>query len=128
MIAVDTNSVVRLLVDDDVRQSEQAVYPFRRETVFLATSVLLETEWVPRRGYKMNPVKIGGALEALIGLPNAACEDDSDVRQALMWHQAGMDFADSLHLAASSRTTRFITFDRDMIKAAKRLGLPVSAP
>ncbi len=128
MIAVDTNIVVRFLVDDDLRQSEQAVYLFRRETVFLARSVLLETEWVLRRGYKMNPVKIGGALEALIGLPNVVCEDDSGVRQALMWHQAGMDFADALHLAAGSRAAQFITFDQDMIKAAKRLGLPVSAP
>ena len=39
-----------------------------------------------------------------------------------------MEFTDALHLAASSRANQFITFNRDMIKAAKRLGLPVSAP
>ena len=128
MIAVDTNVVVRFLVDDDVRQSEQAVYLFRRGTVFLATSVLLETEWILRQGYKMNSVKIGGEREALIGLPNVVCEGDSGVRQALMWHQAGMDFADALHLAASSRAAQFVAFDRDMIQGAKRPGLPVSAP
>lgn len=128
MIAVDTNIVVRFLVDDDARQSEQAAHFFRREAVFLATSVLLEAEWVLRRGYKIEAGKIADALEALIGLPNVVCEDDSGVRQALMWHQAGMDFADALHLAASSRATQFITLDRDMIKAAKRLGLPVSEP
>ncbi|HBK09487.1 MAG TPA: hypothetical protein DDZ81_27100 [Acetobacteraceae bacterium] len=128
MIAVDTNIVVRFLMDDDVRQSEQATHLFRRETIFLAKSVLLETEWMLRRGYRIEPAKIADALEALIGLPNVTCEDDSSVRQALMWHQAGMDFADALHLAASSRATQFITFDRDMIKTAKRLGLPVSEP
>ena len=76
----------------------------------------------------MNPVKIGGALEALIGLPNVACDDESDVRQALMWHQAGMEFTDAPHLAASSRAAQFVAFDRDMIQGAKRPGLPVSAP
>jgi predicted nucleic acid-binding protein len=37
-----------------------------------------------------------------------------------------MDFADALHVAAGSRGTWFVTFDRDMIRAGKRLGLPVS--
>jgi predicted nucleic acid-binding protein len=44
------------------------------------------------------------------------------------WHRSGMDFADALHLAASTRATRFVTFDRDMIKVAKRLDLAVSEP
>jgi predicted nucleic acid-binding protein len=39
-----------------------------------------------------------------------------------------MDFADALHLASSSRATRFATFDRDMLKIAKRLALAVSSP
>lgn len=113
---------------DDARQFEKAVHLFHRETIFIAKSVLLETEWVLRRGYRQAPAKITDVLEALIGLPNVTCEDDADVRQALAWHQAGMDFADALHLAASSQATEFVTFDRDMIKAAKRLGLTVSTP
>ena len=39
-----------------------------------------------------------------------------------------MDFADALHLSSSGTASRFATFDRDMIKASKRLGLRVSTP
>ncbi|HEY0182380.1 MAG TPA: type II toxin-antitoxin system VapC family toxin [Rhodopila sp.] len=128
MIAVDTNVVIRLLVGDDAGQSEQAVELFRRETIFLATSVLLEAEWVLRRGYREQPANIAHALEGLIGLPNVTSEDEAGVRQALAWHRAGMDFADALHLAAGARATAFITFDRDMIKVGRRLGLRVAGP
>jgi predicted nucleic-acid-binding protein len=128
VIAVDTNIVIRFLMDDDARQSEQAVDIFRREAIFIAKSVVLETEWVLRRGYAEKPAKVAGALADLIGLPNITCEDEAEIRQALAWHQSGMDFADALHLAASHASTKFITFDRDMVKVGRRLGLPVSIP
>jgi predicted nucleic-acid-binding protein len=128
VIAVDTNIVVRFLMDDDARQSEQAVGLFRRETIFIAKSVVLETEWVLRRGYREKPAKIADALQGLIALPNVTCEDEADVREALVWHESGMDFADALHLASSGAASRFATFDRDMIKASKPLRLPVSQP
>jgi predicted nucleic-acid-binding protein len=128
VIAVDTNIVIRFLMDDDARQSEQAVHVFRREMIFIAKSVVLEAEWVLRRGYREKPARVAEALAGLIGLPNITCEDEAEIRQALAWHQSGMDFADALHLAASRGSTDFITFDRDMIKVGKRLGLAVSTP
>ena len=128
MIAVDTNIVIRFLMDDDARQFEQAEALFRRQTIFIAKSVVLETEWVLRRGYREKPTRVADALAGLIGLPNVTCEDEAQIRQALTWHRAGMDFADALHLASSHRSTDFITFDQDMIQAGKLLDLPVSAP
>jgi predicted nucleic-acid-binding protein len=128
VLAVDTNIVVRLLMGDDARQTELAALLFDRETILIAKSVILELEWVLRRGYRQTSSAIAHALENLIALPNVTCEDEGSVRQALTWHRAGMDFADALHLAASARATRFVTFDRDMIKIAKRLDLAVSAP
>jgi predicted nucleic-acid-binding protein len=128
VIAVDTNVVVRLLIGDDAEQTGVAMLLFERETIFIAKSVILETEWVLRRGYRQTSLAIARALENLVALPNVTCEDAGNVRQALAWHRSGMDFADGLHLAASGRATRFITFDRDMIKVAKRLDLAVSEP
>jgi predicted nucleic-acid-binding protein len=128
VIAVDTNIVLRFLMDDDAQQSGQAVLLFRREPIFIATTVLLETEWVLRRGYRQQPPAIAAALDALIGLPNVTCENEASVRQALAWHQQGMDFADALHLAASTSATRFVTFDRDIIRVGKRLGLQIATP
>ena len=128
MLAVDTNVVIRILMDDDPVQNGRALQLFDRETIFLAKSVVLETEWVLRSMYRLHPARFAGAIEAMISLENVRCEDETVVRQALAWHQAGMDFADALHLASSARATRFATFDQAMIKIAKPLGLPVSTP
>jgi len=128
VIAVDTNIVIRFLVADDVQQFEKAVQLFRRETIFVAKSVLLEAEWVLRRGYRQTPVKIADGFEALIDLPHVTCEDEADVRQALAWRHAGMDFAEALHLASSRGAARFATFDRAMITTATTTGLAVSEP
>ena len=47
---------------------------------------------------------------------------------ALDWHEAGLDFADAMHLAASGDVA-FRTFDRHFIKQARKLtGCPVEAP
>jgi predicted nucleic-acid-binding protein len=101
---------------------------FDRETIFIAKSVILELEWVLRRGYRQTSSAIAHVLEILIALPNVTCESETEIRQALAWHQVGMDFADALHLASGTRATRFATFDQDMIKTAKRLDFPVSTP
>lgn len=128
MLAVDTNIVVRILMDDDPVQNGRALQLFDRETIFLPKSVVLETEWVLRSMFRLQATRFVGAVDPLISLENVKCEDEIAVRQALAWHRAGMDFADAMHLASSSRATRFLTFDQDMIKTAKRLKLPVSTP
>lgn len=118
MIAADTNVVVRLLTDDEPRQTARARKLFDAQTVFLSRTVLLEAEWVLRRLYRLDRKAVIGALEALIALPNVRCEDEPIVRQALTWGRAGLDFADALHLAASHAAERFATFDRALVKAA----------
>jgi predicted nucleic-acid-binding protein len=117
VIAADTNVIVRLLTGDEPRQTDRARRLFETETVFLPKTVLLETEWVLRRLYRLQRDAIMRGLEALISLPNVRCEDEPAVRQALAWGRAEMDFADSLHLAASRTAARFATFDRALIKA-----------
>jgi len=128
MLAVDTNVVVRLLVRDDPEQYEQALQLFDRDTIFVTKTVLLEAEWVLRFIYRLAMADVGRALAAMIALPNVWCEDETEITQALAWHREGLDFVEALHLAASRQATRFVTFDRAMIKAAKRQGLPVSTP
>jgi hypothetical protein len=39
-----------------------------------------------------------------------------------------MDFADALRLAAGPCGAEFVTFDRDMIRAGKRLGQQITGP
>ena len=118
MLAVDTNVVVRFLTADEPAQAARARTIFQHETVLLAKTVLLETEWVLRSLYRFDPVRIIDAFTSLLALPNVACEDIESVVSAIEWVRAGMDFADALHLAAARPAGRFATFDRKLIKSA----------
>lgn len=129
MLAVDTNVVVRYLARDDARQTPAAEELLRTEQVLLLKTVLLETEWVLRFTYGFDRELIAAALRGLAGLPSIRLEDGADVAQALEWFEAGMNFADALHLASSGEVTAFASFDRKLAATAKRLGaLPVIAP
>lgn len=121
MIAVDTNVVVRLLTEDDPGQANRARSLFERETILVPTTVLLEAQWVLRRLYGLDVIRIVDALTALIALPNVRCEHLGIVTAALDWTRAGLDFADALHLAGGRAAERFVTFDAKLVKRAKRI-------
>ena len=124
MRAIDTNVVVRLLIDDDRRQASAAHELIAKHEVFVPVTVVLETEWVMRSGYAFAPAQIAAGLRRLGGLPSVNVEDPGEVAQALDWLEQGMDFADALHLARATRCDAFVTFDRKFAKRAKALSAP----
>lgn len=128
MIALDTNVLVRALVQDDAAQT-----PFAQglvahaEGVFVARTVLLELEWVLRSAYRQTPATIHESLLRLLRLPHVVTEQAHQVAQALEDFARGMDFADALHLAAAeSAGAGLHTFDAGFAKSAKRLGRPAT--
>lgn len=129
MLAIDTNVIVRFLTNDHAEQSEKARALIASKKVFVATTVVLETEWVLRYSYRYRPADILGALTAFIGLPNVALEDGALMANALAGLAAGMDFADALRLASAAGCDAFVTFDTRLAKAAHgHGGLEVRAP
>jgi predicted nucleic-acid-binding protein len=54
VIAIDTNVLVRFLVDDDKTQAGIAEALIRANEIFLSRTVLLETEWVLRSVYRID--------------------------------------------------------------------------
>jgi predicted nucleic-acid-binding protein len=121
MVAVDTNVVVRIVANDDPEQSPRAVALFERERIFLTKTVLLETEWVLRFSYKLSRETVVCALRKVIGLQQVEVETIGVVTKALDWHEQGMDFADALNLASSTKAIEFATFDGELIQLAQRL-------
>jgi len=119
MIAADTNVLVRLLTNDDARQSPRAAEVFSSEDVFIAKTVLLETEWVLRAAYGLSPASIGAAFARLASTASVSLEDAGAVAHALSWYGAGMDFADAVHLASAASASAFVTFDRPLARRAK---------
>jgi predicted nucleic acid-binding protein len=112
------NVVIRLLTADDPDQAARAKSLFEHETIRLAKTVILETEWVLRRLYGFGRGQVVAALTALVALLNGRCEDEAGVVAALEWTTRGLDFADALHLASARSATAITTFDADLVRRA----------
>jgi predicted nucleic-acid-binding protein len=122
MLAIDANVVVRYLTGDHPRQSRKAKELIDRRPVFVATTVLLETEWVLRSVYGLGPQDAARALTAFAGLTNVNLEDAGLAAKALGWAAQGLDFADALHLARAQGCDMFLTFDRRFVARAGKIG------
>ena len=122
MNAFDTNIVVRILVDDDPKQSATA-----RAAVetggFISKTVVLETVWVLESVYAFERDLILGALLDLAALPNVNIEDAVGLAQAVRLAQAGLQFEDAYHFTGARQHDALLTFDREFIKRSGKLGL-----
>lgn len=122
MLAVDTNILVRYLIEgDDPKQAMKARQLMADEEIFFPITVLLETEWVLRAKFLIGPEHIMQAFRALAGLRNVTIQFRASVLRATEWSAQGMDFADALHLAIAEDVEAFVTFDRDFAQRAQRV-------
>ncbi len=120
MVAIDTNILVRLLVRDDPIQAKRAAALFEKHEIFICKTVALETEWVLRFSYALSTPVIVNALKNVLGLPQVTLEDMPTVAEALGLCEAGMDFADALHLCSNREAQSFATFDKRMKQRANK--------
>jgi predicted nucleic-acid-binding protein len=105
MLGLDTNVLVRLLIEDDVAQTQRArklvdTAVAEQEMVLVSLPVLLETEWVLRSRYEMPPEAILGLLRAALETRELAFEDEAAVEEALFnWQDGHSGFSDCLIVA-----------------------------
>jgi predicted nucleic-acid-binding protein len=120
MAALDTNVLVRWLTDDDATQSALvasllAAVASKDERLFVAVTVMLETEWVLRSRYRFDKPSVTAALDALLGVTELEFQTEPALEHALwLFKQAGApDFADCLHVALVSQAGQgpLLTFD-----------------
>jgi predicted nucleic-acid-binding protein len=122
MRAIDTNIIVRFLTADDPGQFAKASDVVRAGDLFVSITVLLEVEWVLRGAFKYTPSVIVKSLRGFAGLPGVTIERPELAERAFDWTEAGLDFADAIHLAGAEGCEEFVTFD----KRFARLGQPLS--
>lgn len=128
MKAIDTNVVVRYLTGDDPRQAARARAAVNEGSVFVSTTVLLESDWVLRSVYGLASDEVAAALRAFSGLPGVTVEDPDLLMRALDRTEEGMDFADALHLGAAAHCESMLTFDRDFVRTAADASPAVREP
>lgn len=129
MLGIDTDVIIRYLTGDDPAQAAKARAVIGQTPVFVSRTVLLEAEWILGGVYGLPSKQVILALRAFAGLPGVLVEDAGLVAKAMDWAEAGMDFADALHLAAAAGCERFLTFAKWIARSGKRLsGIPITAP
>jgi predicted nucleic-acid-binding protein len=102
MIALDTNVLVRYIVEDDPEQSPAAAAMIERalernEALFVPQVVLCELVWVLSFAYRFNREAIVGVVQQLRRGAQITVEGADEVKRAVESYAAGRgDFADYL--------------------------------
>ncbi len=123
MIGLDTNVLVRYLVEDDREQNRLAAQLFetalRRGTqLFVSQIVLCELVWVLDAGYGFPRAQVIDLLDSLLRARQLRIEDSDAVREALdRFAQGAADFADYVVLvhAKAAGSERVASFDRNLL-------------
>jgi predicted nucleic-acid-binding protein len=124
MPALDTNALVRYVVEDDTAQLAAARRLIRKSvgeghTLFVPVTVTLELEWVLRASFGYAKDEVMEALSSLFSAAELTFESERALEVALQLYRDGpADFADCLHiaLAAQAGELPLWTFDK---RAAK---------
>ena len=123
MIALDTNVLVRYLMDDDEEQSPRArsfieSAADRRARMFVSHIVLCEMTWVLATAYRVPKIARVEALRDVIRTAQFVIEDPDLAARALHRYEHGRaDFADYLIAERSTAAgcEHVATFDRQLL-------------
>ena len=123
MIALDTNVLVRFIVEDDDEQTERATRVIqdavtKNEPLFVSEVVLCEAVWVLARVYKLSKEELVQTLRALLQAREVDIREKDGVRRAVDAFAGGKgDFADYVirELATAAGCDRIATFDKALL-------------
>ena len=131
MIGLDTNVLVRYIMQDDLKQSPLATRLIESRSVesrgFVPLVSIVELFWIMSSAYELDRGQLIAALEGLLRTKELVVERAEIVWKALrIFQTANVDFADCLieRSAAAAGCERTMTFDRG---AAKNAGMTLLA-
>jgi predicted nucleic-acid-binding protein len=124
VIALDTNVLVRFLVEDDPAQCRRAKTLLQKamdagEPCFVSDVVLCEIVWVLETSYKVARVEVASILDQLLRARHLAFPSSERLARALSTYESGRgDFADYLirEWAREGGCETVMTFDRDLLR------------
>ena len=126
MPALDTNVLVRYIVQDDAAQLAASKRLISRcvaegSTLFAPVTVVLALEWVLRSGFAFGKDDVLMTLSSLLSAAELSFESERALEVALqLFRKGSADFADCLHvsLAAQAGEQPLWTFDKGAAKVS----------
>ena len=126
MVSLDTNVLIRFIVQDDAAQFRLAAKLIHQakasgERAVVTMLVVLECEWVLRSAFQYSKIQIISAFGTLRGAGEVSIEDHPVLEDALeQWENSSANFANCLILAHSRALgcSTMVTFDKRASKLA----------
>jgi predicted nucleic-acid-binding protein len=124
MIGLDTNILVRHIVQDDPVQSSKATHFIERVLTeqnpgFLSTMAMAEAAWVLERVYTLADDEIVAVIERILQIEVLVVEHEQEVFAAMLALKEGRgSFADALIGALNTEAgcSRTLTLDRKALR------------
>ena len=131
MIGLDTNVLVRYVMQDDPRQSPRATRLIEALSVdqpgFVPVVALVELAWVLSGSYGLDRKQIATVLDTLLRSKELVIDRAELVTQSLhRYSAASADFADALieRIAAAAGCSATMSFDTGAVKSASMTMVP----
>jgi predicted nucleic-acid-binding protein len=127
MIGLDTNILVRYLVQDDPVQSAKATQLIERRLTaenpgFISIVAMVETVWVLGRAYDFTSQEVAAAVERMLQAETLVVENEQEVFSAMMALKDGWgQFADAIIAALGTKAgcSCTFTFDQKALRLAE---------
>ena len=124
MAGLETNLLVRWLLEDDEEQTARTQRLFRvaranQATLFVPGTVVLELEWVLLSRYRIDKATVLQTFTALLETQELDFQMEAGLERALhLYRQGAAEFADCMHagLCSAGGNGPLLTFDQ---KAAR---------
>lgn len=126
MPALDTNVLVRYVVQDDTAQVAAAKRLISRCVdeglrLFIPVTVVLELEWVLRSNFDFGKDDVLRTLSTLLSAAELTFESERALEVALqLFRESSADFADCIHIALATQAGEqpLWTFDKGAAKVS----------
>ena len=123
MIAIDTNALIRILIEDDAEQAKAVKdliiqIESKSEHILILLEVLIETVWVLESVYDCTREEIADFLEMLARTSTFVVNESSVLRYAVSQYRWSGDFADLIIVGQAKRykAEKIISFDKKLMK------------
>ncbi|MFH1280007.1 MAG: PIN domain-containing protein [Candidatus Beckwithbacteria bacterium] len=123
---LDTNIFLRFLLNDHSTLSPKAKKYFNllsnNQVILISNSlVIAEVVWVLKSFYKYSHIKVNNSLTPLLSHKNLKINDKPSIFKTLdLCQRKNLDFVDAyIHIEASKRKIKLITFDKKLNKLSK---------
>lgn len=118
MIIVDTNIILRYLLNDDEELNQKATEIIDNNDIFIPTEVIVEASYVLKKVYNVEKEKIFEAIQQLIKMDGVNFQNKETIELAFKTYaEKNLDIVDCM-LYAYSKNEKFDveTFDKKLCK------------